>query len=131
MDTEKTAHELAKSKSIREQRVILVFQSERDPDDFWVVPEKTLKEDHTFGKHVERYIPEKIDEEDVEQQILEIEDHETLEEGDRVLIDDSKSEVINSVSSRQIVTNFGNKFRRSDGKEWGVDDGKQITKKVI
>jgi len=34
------------------------------------------------------------------------------------------------VSSRKIVTNVGNKFRKSDGVEWGGGD-KKITHKLV
>jgi ADP-ribose pyrophosphatase YjhB (NUDIX family) len=119
------AIKFAKEKSIREQRQVVLFK--QSDDMYWAVPADNIKEGDDFGQEVERFEPEEIEFDVIERQLLEIDDHRQLEAGQTVMVDDDHPEEIEVVSAFQIVTNFGNKFHRTNGQEWRKPDGKQIT----
>jgi len=116
----KSTLDLAKKKSEREQRIILVHKSENT---YFITPEEKAGEQVSDLELVERFEPEGGNER------LPVMDFSSLEEGARVLTNEENVHIITEVTSRQIVTNVGDKFRRSDGKEWGGGD-KRIQNKL-
>jgi hypothetical protein len=120
----KSTLELAKKKSEREQRIILVHKSENT---YFITPEEKAGDQVSDLELVERFEPEGDNDENYER--LPVMDFSSLEEGARVLTNEENVHIITEVTSRQIVTNVGDKFRRSDGKEWGGGD-KRIQNKL-
>lgn len=119
---------LAEKKCKREQRVIEVHREDRGgPDDvYYVTPKQKVTErfDDLYEK-VETFEPEPTGDSDSRHKTR-IEDFSDLENGDRVVVNNDDVHTITEVTSRQIITNFGEKFRKSDGVEWGGGDN-QIT----
>ena len=122
---EKSAIDLAKKKAERERRTILVHES---GSSYYVTPEEKAGSQVSDLELVDRFEPEESDGENYRR--LPVTDFSTLEEGTKVIIDGENTHTISKVTPRQIVTNFGDKFRRSDGVEWGGGD-KEITNKLI
>ena len=124
------ALEIAEEKAQRERREICVHREpmgKNREDVFYVTPKKKVGANVKNYKHVETFEPEGNGEEYT--QAL-VEDYSELETGMRVLLDSDDVQIVTDVTSRQIVTNVGNKFRKSDGVEWGGGD-KKITHKLI
>lgn len=126
---EKSVLDLAEKKAVREQRKICVHRERRDDllsDVFYITPTEKVGDNVSDYEHVETFEPENTSDSDYER--VPVRDSEELEEGDRVVVGDSVH-TVTKVSSRQIVTNFGDKFRKSDGVEWGGGE-KRITHKL-
>lgn len=129
--TTKSALELAEKKAEREQREICVHKEVRedlDTDVLYITPKEKIGKNVEHFRHVETFEPEGGGDGEGYTR-LPISDYEALEEGTRVVVNGENVHTITEVTSRQIVTNFGDKFRRSDGVEWGGGD-KEITTKV-
>lgn len=128
---EKSILEFAEKKAMREQREISVYREPRSDlseDIFYIVPEEKAGENVRDYSRAETFSPDTSESAEFERESLE--NPKTLEEGDRVQIEgDSSVHTVVEISPRQIVTNFGDKFRKSDGVEWGGGQ-KQITHKV-
>jgi len=127
---EKSALDLAEKKAVREQREICVHRERRDdlPSDvFYITPKEKVGDNVSEYEHVETFEPDDTSDSDYER--VPVRDSEELEEGDRVVVGGDSVHTVTKVSSRQIVTNFGDKFRKSDGVEWGGGE-KQITHKL-
>lgn len=124
----KSVLDLAKKKSERERRNICVHKEEvQGSVTFYVTPEEKVGENVSDYDHVQTFEPE--DGEDENFSRLPVEDPEELEAGDRVLVGEDVH-TITETSTRQIITNVGDKFRKSDGVEWGGGK-KEITHKLI
>lgn len=123
------AIELARTKAVREQKKIWVYYDSDSEDDYYVSPREI--DDKPHFSLVDTFETDSMSDEEVESRIVEITDHNDLSEGSQVLIDGEDPQQIIRVTDRQITTHRGNKFRRSDGSEWGTDGGKQLTHKVI
>jgi hypothetical protein len=121
---------IAEKKAQRERREICVHRNpmgDLKRDVFYVTPKKKVGDNVKKYKHVRTFEPEG-NEGEYEQ--VRIRDHSKLETGTRVLLNSDDVQIVTDVTSRQIVTNVGNKFRKSDGVEWGGGD-KEITYKLI
>jgi len=131
LKTEKSALDIAKKKTVREQREISVHKEEREDlsdDVYYVTPTKKVSNRLELNcEHVQTFEPDTDGGTAYEK--IRIRDYDTLSEGDRVVINEDDTQTITKVSSRQFVTNFGDKFRRSDGQEWGGGE-KSITHKL-
>jgi len=128
--TTKSALKLAEKKAEREQREICVHKEIREDletDVLYVTPKEKVGENVEHFRHVETFEPEDSGEGEGYSRVP-ISNHKSLEEGTRVVVN-GDVHTITEVTSRQIVTNFGDKFRRSDGVEWGGGD-KEITTKI-
>jgi hypothetical protein len=119
----KSALKLAEAKAERERRKILVHRGETA---FYVTPAEKAGEQVEELELVDSFEPEDTGGENYRR--TPVSDCSDLESGDRVLVSDDVH-TITEVTTRQIVTNFGDKFRRSDGVEWGGGE-KQITHKL-
>jgi len=127
---EKSILEFAEKKAMREQREICVHvepRSDLSEDIYYITPKEKIEEEIQYD-HVQTFSPDTSESSELKRKSLE--NPGALEEGDRVQIDgDSSVHTVVEISSRQIVTNFGDKFRKSDGVEWGGGQ-KQITYRV-
>lgn len=120
--------DLAKKKSERERRNVCVHKEEiQDLQVFYVTPEEKAGDNVSSYEHVTTFEPK--DGEDESFNRVPIRDSDELETGDRVIVEESVH-IITEVTTRQIVTNLGDKFRKSDGVEWGGGE-KQITHKLV
>lgn len=129
--TAKSALELAEKKAEREQREICVHKEIREDletDVFYVTPKEKVGENVEHFHHVKTFEPEGGSGGEGYSRVP-IRDYESLEEGNRVVVNGEDVHTITEVTSRQIVTNFGDKFRKSDGVEWGGGE-KEITNKL-
>lgn len=126
IDTKQTALDIADRKCTREQREICVH-GDFEREIFYVTPKKKIGENVGEYEHVKTFESEETDENYKKEKI---EDCSNLETGMRVVLNSTDVQIITDISSRQIVTNVGNKFRKSDGVEWGGGD-KKITHKLI
>lgn len=125
-ETREKAIKLGKVKSVREQSDIWVYYDESSEDDHYVSPHELDKEDY---KLIDKFESDISDEES--DQIVEVNDYSELEPGDQVLVDSDESQEVVKTSERQIIT-IDNKFRKSDGIEWGTGkNGKKITHKIL
>jgi CRP-like cAMP-binding protein len=125
----KSALDLAEKKSERERRKISVHREQlEDFSVFYVTPEEKAGDNVAAYEHVKTFEPEGGEDESYSR--LPVRDASQLENGDRVVISQSDVHTITEVTSRQIVTNLGDKFRKSDGVEWGGGE-KEITHKLI
>lgn len=130
--TREQALDLAKNKSIREQKKIYVYYDVSSDDDYYIAPDE-VENEPTFDL-IETFKPDNISDEEIQERLVEIEDYETITEGTQVLIDGEDPEQVIRITSRQITTHRGKKFRKSDGVEWGADDedeAMRITHKVV
>lgn len=126
---QKSALDLAEEKCEREQREICVHREKRedlDDDIYYVTPKEKVGKNVSAYEHVETFEPEGDGD---TYRRLPVDDFSSLENGDRVVVGENDVHTITEVSSRQIVTNFGDKFRKSDGVEWGGGQ-KRITHKL-
>jgi hypothetical protein len=124
------ALDIAEKKAQRERREICVHREpmgDLKEDVFYVTPKKKVGDNVKNYKHVQTFEPEGNG---AEYEQVRIRDHSELEKGTRVLLNSDDVQIVTNVTSRQIVTNIGNKFRKSDGVEWGGGD-KKITHKLI
>ena len=124
------ALDIAEKKAQRERRKICVHREpmgENRKDVFYVTPKKKVGDNVKNYKHVKTFEPEGNGAE-YEQTV--IRDYSELETGTRVLLNSDDVQIVTDVTTRQIVTNVGNKFRKSDGVEWGGGN-KKITHKLI
>lgn len=129
----KSALEVAKEKASREQRKISVHEEQREKlseSIYYVTPTKKVTEGLSESfKHVKTFEPETGQENHYQK--IKLRNVESFSEGDRVSIDKEESlHTITEVTTRQIITNFGDKFRKSDGVEWGGGE-KEITHKLV
>lgn len=125
-ETREKAIKLGKVKSVREQSDIWVYYDESSEDDHYVSSHELDKEDY---KLIDKFESDISDEES--DQIVEVNDYSELEPGDQVLVDSDESQEVVKTSERQIIT-IDNKFRKSDGIEWGTGkNGKKITHKIL
>lgn len=121
-----------KRKCIREQRNVACYQDNKKPTVFYIVAEGTASDRMTDAwTLIHEFDPDTAETDNIKQQIEVISDFKSLKEGDQVFVDNETLVRIRKVSKTQITADNGQKFRRSDGGEWGEDDGSQITKKVI
>lgn len=115
---------------MREQREICVHiepRSDLSEDIYYITPKEKIGEEIQYD-HVQTFSPDTSESSELKRKPLE--NPGALEEGDRVQIEgDSSVHTVVEISSRQIVTNFGDKFRKSDGVEWGGGQ-KEITHRV-
>ena len=117
----------AERKALREHRTIYVHKDTISEDSYYITPKEKWEGDIENCELVETFKPpEERESLDFEK----IEDFRNLEAGDKVVIDDTSFEVIEEIRKFQIVTDEGNKFRKSDGKEWGGEGEKRITSKI-
>lgn len=125
----RSALDLAERKSERERRSICVHREEVSDEEFvfYVTPEEKVGENVADYEHIRTFEPEGGEDESYSR--LPVRDPSQLENGDRVIINSEDAHTITEVSSRQIITNFGDKFRKSDGVEWGGGE-KEITHKL-
>ena len=133
LKTEKSALDIAKKKTVREQREISVHKEEREDlsdDVYYVTPTKKVSNRLELNcEHVRTFEPETQEGNRYEK--LRLEDSDVLSEGDRVVVEgDEDPHTITEITTRQIVTNFGDKFRKSDAGEWG-GGSKSITHKLV
>jgi len=117
----------AERKALREHRVIYVHEDTIFEGSYYITPKEKWEDDIENCELVETFKPPE-DRESL--RIREIEDYRELEVGDRVVVDETDFEVVEEIRKFQIVTDAGNKFRKSDGKEWGGEGDKRITSKV-
>lgn len=124
-----TAEYIAEKKAAREQREICIHKEEllEDKDVYYVTPREKAAENVRDAEFVDSFEPDRVDDERFQRQ--KIQDYSNLESGDRVIINREDVHTITEVTTRQIVTNFGDKFRKSDGVEWGGGE-KSITHKL-
>lgn len=126
-ETKEKAVDLGRIKSVREQSDIWIYYDKSSKDDYYVSPHKLEKEDYNL---VEKFESSNISD-DESDQILKVDDYSDLNSGDQVLVDGEDSQEIVKISERQIVT-MDNKFRKSDGIEWGTGkNGRKITHKIL
>ncbi len=121
-----SALNIAEKKSVREQREICVH---RNGDIYHVTPEEKAGDNVEELELVETFEPENTQEGSNFERVR-VNDFSSLESGMRIVVNREDVETVTEVSSRQIVTNVGNKFRKSDGVEWGGGE-KEITHKLI
>jgi len=133
-EMKKKALNLAQRKSVREQKDLWVYRDEDNPEDYYISPHK-INDSEKNIKLIKFFSSETSIENS--EQLIEINSPEDqINEGDEILIDGKFPEQVVQVSERQIITHSGNKFRRSDGKEWGTphagsSDSSELTHKVI
>lgn len=129
---EKSILEFAEKKAARERREISVYREPRSDlseDIFYIVPGEKAGKNVREYEHTQTFSPDTSENFEFERELLE-NPGEALEEGDRVQIEgDTSVHTVVEISPRQIVTNFGDKFRKSDGVEWGGGQ-KEITHKL-
>lgn len=115
-------------KALREHRTIYVHKDTVFDDSYYITPKEKWDEDKMENCELIEIFepPENRESLDFEK----IDDYRDLEEGDQVVVDETDFEVIEEIRKFQIVTDAGNKFRKSDGKEWGGEGDKRITSKV-
>jgi hypothetical protein len=104
----------AKKKCIREQKPIRVLRSKEGV--LAIQPSENSKPNG--HEVVKAFDPGKISDSEEEKHLNPIEDFSSLSAGDHVIVNGDMEEVT-SVTSRQIRTSSGAKFRKSDGQEWG------------
>lgn len=123
------ALELAKIKSVREQAEIFVYEDKNSQnDDYIVSPVKFNKDGLEFFDSFDSSLEEGEDESG---DVVSIDDHSEIEEGDQILINENESDQVIRVTDRQIITLSGAKFRRSDGVIWGNNNSeKKITHQI-
>lgn len=121
-----SALEIAEKKSVREQREICVHRRQKV---YYVTPKKKVGDNVADLELVDSFEPENTQEES-DYRRVKINDFSTVESGMRVVVNHEDVETVTEVTSRQIVTNVGNKFRKSDGVEWGGGDNR-ITNKLV
>lgn len=129
MNTKEVALSYAQDRCIREQEKMWVYREKNEPDHYLVSP---VKQEGSYVTLVKVFEPDEIDDQEFEKKVIPISNYKTLKEGDHVLVN-GHPEKIKRITARQIVTNIGNKFRKSDGVEWGVDDeadALRITEKI-
>lgn len=117
----------AERKALREHRTIYVHEDTVFEDSYYITPKEKWENDIENSELLRTFEPP---EDRDSLKLEEIEDYRDLEAGDRVVVDDSSFEVIEEIRKFQIVTDAGNKFRKSDGKEWGGKGDKRITSKI-
>jgi len=106
--------DFAKKKCIREQKPIRVLVSKQGT----LVIQPSGNETPSGHEVLETFDPEGISSFEKEKHLNSIDDFSSLSEGDHVIVSGNMEEVT-SVTSRQIQTSSGSKFRKSDGQEWG------------
>lgn len=117
---------IAKEKSVREQSEVWVYYDENSNDDYYVSPHELDVESYEL---VDSFKPNVSDSDS--DNIVEVGDYSKLEPGDQVLIDGEDSQEVVETSKRQIIT-VENKYRKSDGFEWGTGkNGTKITHKIL
>ena len=121
-----SALEIAEKKSVREQREICVHRRQKV---YYVTPKEKVGDNVVDLELVDSFEPENAQEES-DYRRVKINDFSTVESGMRVVVNYEDVETVTEVTSRQIVTNVGNKFRKSDGVEWGGGDNR-ITNKLV
>jgi len=124
MNGKKVALKLAEKKSARENRAISVHYSNQ----YYVTPTSKVGKNVEDYEHVKTFEPDDTSNDTYTRK--RIEEYDSLESGDRVILKGEGMQTVTKVTSRQIVTNLGDKFRKSDGVEWGGGE-KQITQKII
>lgn len=124
----KDVFQAAERKALREHRVIYVHKDTILEDSYYITPKEKWEDDKVNNCELLETFkpPEERESLDFEK----IEDYRNLEVGDQVVVNDTNFEFIEEIRKFQIVTDAGNKFRKSDGKEWGGDGDKRITSKV-
>jgi len=117
----------AERKALREHRTIYVHEDTVLEDSYYITPKEKWEDNVENCELLEVFEPP---EDRKSLNFEKIEDYRDLEVGDRVVVDDTDFEVVEEIRKFQIVTSAGNKFRKSDGKEWGGEGDKRITSKV-
>lgn len=121
--TESEALEFARNKAIREQRDVLVFK--RSETYYEIQPEELNRDDEEPFEVVR---VEDISSEKADSILAEIEDHENLERGDRVIVGDEVEEIVR-ITKILFETKSGARFLRSDGTGYGSED-REVNHKV-
>lgn len=114
--------DFARKKAIREQRNINVYKTS---EGFYHIQ---ADEFENVDVPIKTFRVSDFSEDEIKKHFEQIENYKSLKEGDRVLIGENIDEIVR-ISTRQIVTKSGRKFRRSDGDGWG-DETHKIEKKI-
>lgn len=127
MIDEKRLIDFVTAKSIREHRDVYLYKDDKD----YFISANEMIDDFDDYILVHHATVDAHTKEDIQKYLEDIVDYKLIKENDKVIVQDNV-EVVLKVTDRQIITESGKKFRRSDGILWNDSTEEiKITKRLV